>query len=169
MVGDRGDHRAAEGESLGAAFVRAEPPASGHCFVHRAADERVPEAEAPGNIGLADEIQSQQFVDRVDRCRLGGSGGRCRQLGIEGVSRDGGALEDEACRFGEQRELLGKRGGDRSWDVNASERTLARRRRVGAVGRPRELFEVEGIAAAVLVEAGAHPPRRRSARGPPRG
>ena len=79
----------------------------------------MPEAEAPGNIGLADEIQAQQFVDRVDRCRLGGSGGRGRQLGIEGVSRDGGALEDEACRFGEQRELLGERGGDRSWDVDA--------------------------------------------------
>ena len=59
MVGDRRDHRTAEGESVAAALVRAEPPASGHCFVHRAADERMSEAEAPGNIGLADEIQAR--------------------------------------------------------------------------------------------------------------
>ena len=115
----------------------------------------MPEPEAPGNVGLADEIQAQQLVERVDRCRLVGSGGRGRQLGIEGVSRDGGALEDEACLLGEQRELLGERGGDRSRDVDAGERRLVGRRRlVGTVGRPRELLEVEGIAAAFLVEAG---------------
>ena len=155
MVGDRRGQRASEGESVGAALVRAEPPAAGHRLVHRAADERVPEAEAPGNVRLTDEIQAQQLVDRVDRCRLGGSGGRGGQLGIEGLSRDGGALEDEACLLGEQSELLGERGSDRSRDVDAGERRLVgRRRRVGTVGRPRELLEVEGIAAAVLVEAG---------------
>ena len=125
MVRDHGIQRASKGERVGAALVRAEPPAAGHCFVHRAADERMPEAEAPGNIGLADEIQAQQLVDRVDRCGLAGSGGRGGQLGIEGVSRDGGALEDEACRPGEQRELLRERGGDRGRDVDAYERRLA--------------------------------------------
>ena len=84
----------------------------------------MPETEAPGNVRLADEIQAQQLVDRVDRRRLGGSGGRGGQLGIERVSRDGGALEDEACLLGEQSELLGERGGDRSRDVDACERRL---------------------------------------------
>ena len=119
------------------------------------------EAEAPGNVGLADEIQAQQLVERVDRCRLGGSGGRGRQLGIEGVSRDGGALEDEACLLGEQSELLGERGGDRSRDVDAAERRLGRAAPAlsGRSSRPRELLEVEGIAAAVLVEARSRPLR----------
>ena len=112
------------GERLGAALVRAEPPAAGHRLVDRAADERMPEAEAPRNVRLADEIQAQQLVERVDRCRLGGSGGRGRQLGIERVARDGGALEDEACLLGEQSELLGERGGDRGRDVDACERRL---------------------------------------------
>ena len=94
----------------------------------------MPEPEAPGNVGLADEIQAQQLVERVDRCRLGGSGGRCRQLGIEGISRDGGAFEDEPCLLGEQSELLGERGGDRGRDVDACERRLARRG-AGASGR----------------------------------
>ena len=132
VVGDRRGQRASEGESVGAALVRAEPPAAGHRLVHRAADERMPEAEAPGNVRLTDEIQAQQLVDRVDRCRLGGSGGRGGQLGIEGLSRDGSALEDEACLLGEQSELLGERGGDRSRDIDAGERRLVgRRRRVG--------------------------------------
>ncbi len=155
MVSDRCGQRASEGERVGAALVRAEPPAAGHRLVHRAADERVPEAEAPGNVCLTDEIQAQQLVDRVDRRRLGGSGGRGGQLGIEGLSRDGSALEDEARLLGEQSELLGERGSDRSRDVDAGERKLVgRRRRVGMVGRPRELLEVERIAPAVLVEAG---------------
>ena len=115
----------------------------------------MPEAEAPGNIRLTDEIQAQQLVDRIDRRRLGGSGGRGGQLGIEGLSRDGGPLEDEACLLRDQGELLRERGGDRGRDVDACERGLVGGRwRVGTAGRPRELLEVEGIAAAVLVEAG---------------
>ena len=115
----------------------------------------MPEPEAPRNVRLADEIQAQQLVERVDRCRVGDSGGRGRQLRVEGVSRDGGALEDEACGLGEQSELLGQRGGDRGWDVDTYERRLVGRRRpLGTVGRPRELLEVERIAAALLVEAG---------------
>ena len=55
------------------------------------------------------------------------SGGRGRELGVEGVSRDGGALEDVACALGEQRELLGERGGNRSRNVDACERKLVRR------------------------------------------
>ena len=115
----------------------------------------MPEPEAPRNVRLADEIQAQQLVERVDRCRVGGSSGRGRQLRVEGVSRDCGALEDEACGLGEQSELLGERGGDRSWDVDTCERRLVGRcRTVGTVGRPCELLEVEGIPAAVFVEAG---------------
>ncbi len=113
------------------------------------------EPETPGNVRRADEIQAQQLVERVDRWSLGGAGGRCGQLGVEGVSRDGGALEDEACLLGEQSELLSERGGDCSGYVNACERRLVGRcRHVGTAGRPCELLEVEGIAAAVFVEAG---------------
>ena len=64
---DAGDPRACE--RVGTALVRTEPPAAGHRLVHRAADERMAEAEPPRNVRLADEIQPQQLVERVDRCR----------------------------------------------------------------------------------------------------
>src|SRR2546423_14792617 len=136
MVGNRRGEGAAPGEGLGAALVRAEPPAAGHRLVDSAADEWMAEAEAARNVRLADEIQAQQLVESVDRRRLVGAGGRGREFGIERVSRDGGALEDEAGLLGEQRELLRERGGDRSRDVDTYERMIAgRRRHVGAVSR----------------------------------
>ena len=48
-------------------LVRTRPPAAGRRLVDRTPDERMPEAEAPRHVGLANEIQSQQLVDRVHR------------------------------------------------------------------------------------------------------
>ena len=86
--------------------------------------------------------------------RVGLSGGRGRQLGIEGVSRDGCALEDETRGLRQQSELLSERGGDRGRNVDARDEGSPAAAAVW-VGRPtRELLEVERIAAAVLVEVG---------------
>ena len=133
MVRDRRGQGAAEGEGVGAALVRAQPRAAGHRLVDRVADERVPEPEAPGNVGLADEIQAEQVVEGLDGGRAVLSGSRGRELRVERVSRDGGALEDEPCGLGEQSELLGERGGDRSRNVDAYERRLVGR--AGVSGR----------------------------------
>ena len=68
----------------------------------------MPEAEAPGHVGLAYEIEAQQLVERTERGRVGRVGGGCRELGIEGIAGDGGALEHEAARGREHLELLGE-------------------------------------------------------------
>ena len=129
----------------------------------------MPEAEPPGNVRVANEVQPQQLVEPFDRRLLDGSGGRGSELGIERVPRDGGAFENEARLAGEQGELLGERRGDSRRHVDACERGVGHcsRGSGGTVGRPRELLEVEGVAAAVLVELAWRLCRRR-ARGPPR-
>ena len=54
VVCDRRGRRASQDKGIGAAFVRAEPPAAGHRLVHRSANERMPEPKAPRNIRLTD-------------------------------------------------------------------------------------------------------------------
>ena len=66
--------------------------AAGRRLVDRPAYERVPEAEAARDVGGADQIEPQQLVELVDRrSRLGRRRGG-RELRIERVAGDRGAL-----------------------------------------------------------------------------
>ncbi len=150
----RGRRRPARRERLGAALVRAEAPAAGRGLVDRAAHERVPEAEAPGHVGGADEIELQQLVDCVHHAGLGQSRprpppARARTgrpppplLPARGVP---GRTAARAPRSARRRRRTEPRSP--ASDVSSCAADAA-----GAVERPRELLEVEGVAAALLVE-----------------
>ena len=140
--------------AVGAALVGAQPPAGRRGVVDRAANERMPETEAPGHVGRAQEIEPQQLVDRRHTVRLGKSGRGRGQLGLEGVAGHSRSFQHEAFRAGQQRELFCQRRGDDRRHADRRERTLVVHGRAPglAVGRPRELLEVEGIAATLQVE-----------------
>ena len=113
------DRGAARLERDGDALVRAQPPAARNRLVHGPADERMPEAKAPRNVGVSNEAESKQFVERLHRRRLARLRGGCGQLGLERLARDRGSLEHEARVIREQRELLAQRGCDGRGDVDA--------------------------------------------------
>ena len=106
VMGARGRGGAARREQLRAALVRPQPPTTGRGLVHRAPDKRVPEPEAPGHIGLTDEIELQQLVDRVHRVRFRRVCPRRRQLGLERVTGHRSSFQHTACAVREERELL---------------------------------------------------------------
>ena len=121
----------------------------------------MPEAEAPGHVGRVNEIEPQEFIDRVHRRSLGRGGRGRRQLGLERVARHRRAFEHQARVLGQQRELFGQRGGDGGRDADAGQRDLGRPSdRSGALERPGELLQVEGVAAALLVKDGCARRRR---------
>ena len=123
----------------------------------------MPKTEAPGDVRGANEIQTQQLVQSLDRRRLGNGSGSRGQLGLEGIARHRRPLEDEARLVGEQAELLRERRHDALWDLRSGEVTSARvSNPCRAVERPRELLEVERIAAALLVEPAASAPSARA-------
>ena len=96
VVRPRRRRRAARGEALRRARVRAEQPAAGRALVDRAADERVPEAEAPRDVGGADEADVEQLVERVHRGRLLDAGRGDGDVGLERVAGDGRAAQHAA-------------------------------------------------------------------------
>ncbi len=155
VVGTHGRRDAGARERLGAPLVCDQPPASRCGLVHRATHEGMPEAKASRDVRRPDQIELQQVVDGDDRdvLRRAGSGGS--QLGLEGIARDRSPLENRARAVGEQPELLGQCRGDAVWNVDARERDRSARGRPRrrAIQRASELLEVEGVAAARLVQA----------------
>ena len=115
-----------QGEGFGGSLVRAEPPATRRRLVDGSANERMSKPVAARNIGLADEVEQEEFVERFDCCRLGGAGGGCRQFWVERITCYRGALKGQPRLVREKRELFRERGGDCLRDVDPSER--------GAVG-----------------------------------
>ena len=162
--------RAALAQGLRAALVRAEPPAAGRRLVHGAAHERMAEAEAARHVGRAHEVEPQQLVERGDRRCVGHAGRGRRELGVERVAGDRRALEHEARRRATSRasssaSAAATRCG--TWSPPSDGPGRARPARLRAVARARELLEVEGVAAALLVErvaaaAGRRPSPRSS-------
>ena len=132
----------------------AETPAAGRGFVDRAADERVPEAKAARHICGTDEIAAQELVERLDTRRRVDARRRRHQLGLERVAGHRRSFEHPARLPGEQRELLGERRGHRGRHLDAPDGRARGQRRSPEPERARELLEVEGIAAALLVQRG---------------
>jgi hypothetical protein len=109
--------------------------------------------EPPRHLRLADEIQLQELVDGVHRRCLGYRRRSRGQLGLEWVASHRCAFEHQASWLREQRELLGQRSGDRGRYIDG----LGQLGRAGTSRRceiphPRELLEVERVAAALLVQ-----------------
>jgi hypothetical protein len=155
VVGTRRRRRAAREQVGGASFVRPEPPAAGCRFVDGPAHERVPEAKAPGHVGRPHRVEPQQLVERVENRRLRPVRRSRHELRIEGVAGHCGAFEHTSCVRGDESKLLRQRRGHRGWDVHAAQHDrLGRtpRGRAGAVEHAGELLEVEGVAAALLVQ-----------------
>ena len=146
----------ARAESVGDAFVRSEPPSAGGGLVDGAADERVAEAEAARYRRGSDEVAPQQLVQRGGHRRLGQVRGGRGELGDERIAGDGRALQSAPRGRVEQRQLAGERGGDRLRDRGV-EPVVHRVR--GPRGRPGELFQIEGVAAALGVQRVAGPLR----------
>ena len=150
MVRPRRGTGAAGSKRLCAPLVGAEPPAAGRGFVDRTANDRMPEAKAARHVRLADEIELEKLVDCFHRRRLGPFSCRGRELRLERVARDRRTLEDASSIVRQRGELLAQRSGDGNRYADARQGALACRRRPG---RPGELLEVEGVAAALFVDA----------------
>ena len=146
--------RAALGEDLCAALVGAEQPAAGRALVHRPAHERVPEAEAPRDVGGAHKAEVEELIERLHGrgiVRAGRGGG---EIGLERVTRDGRAAQHPASVGGQEPELLGQRGDHRRGHADGLQRRSGVRRppsAAAAVGAG-QLLEVERVAARLLVE-----------------
>ena len=167
VVGARRHGRTSCGERLGAPLVRSQPPACRGGLVDRTSHQRVPEAEPPRHIRLADEIELQELVDGVHRRVLGRPRRGRGQLGLERVARHRRAFEHRARRLGQQRELLGQRSGDGGRDTDGQ-------RQLGSAGTAAGC-EVERTARAAGDRTGcrrsprrAPPPRRRRRASPRR-
>jgi hypothetical protein len=135
--------------------VGSQSPPVGRGLVDRAADERVPEAEASGHLGGAKEIELQELVDGVHRRRLGRSGRRRRELELEWIARDCRAFEHTASAVRQLGQLFAQRGGDGRCDPDAAERDLGNTGGPAcAAEQPGELLEIERVTAALLEKDG---------------
>ena len=101
----------------------------------------MPEPEPPRVAGPVDEVEADQLVHGSQRRRLGHAACRGRELGVERIPDHGRAVERESRVVAQERELLGQIRRDRRGNVEP--RTPE---------RPGELLEVEGVAAALLVQ-----------------
>ena len=81
---------------FGGSLVRAETPAAGRRLVHRSTDQRVTETESARDLGLTDEIATQQLVERLDHVCLVDPGRGRDELRLERIARDGCTPEDDA-------------------------------------------------------------------------
>ena len=115
------------------------------------------ESKAAGHVRGPDEVEPEEHVQRVEHGGNVAIGDRGDQLGFERIARDGGRLQREPSRRGDREQLLLDRGDDRTRDgfgQRLGTRSLLDSRRVAG---PRQLFHVEGIAAAFAIQLCARP------------
>ena len=152
VVRSRGRRRPARGEALRRARVRAEQPAAGRALVHRAAHERVAEAEPPRHVGGADEARRPAArrtrpwprPPRRPRRRWR----RRPRTGRRSPRRLGASAASAAAS---RVELLRERSQDRAGHA----------RGIGAAGRVRRAVRTERVARG---RTGCRPSRCRAAR-----
>ena len=147
--------RSASRQGVCTSFVGAQTPTSWRSLVDRPPDEWVSEAEPSRNVGLQDDSEAHQLVDRLERRRLDDARGRGCEFRLEGISDDRGSLEHEMRAVGQQGQLLGQCRGDGR--RHAEVRGDSRHRGVAfgsTVQGPEQLFQVERVAAALGVQGG---------------
>ena len=132
---------------------RARPAASRRRrLVDRAAHERMAEAEAARHGGRAHQVAREQRVERVERPRrVDSSRDRRREVGLERLARDRGAVEQRP--LGSAPARPSSSASDAATAAAGCRRVaaVAGRRHAGRAGA-RELLEVERVAAAVAVD-----------------
>ncbi len=124
-------------------------------LVDRAADERMPEAEAPGHVRRANEVEPQELVERLDR--------RLPRVPAAAAASSGSNGSPATAAPSSTRRAASESSASSSLSEAATadgtpmsvERASHSWRRRRAVERPRELLEIERVAAALLVEAAA--------------
>jgi hypothetical protein len=155
---------APDGHGLGRPVVGGQPPADVGGGVDGPPDQGVSEPEPLWRAGRADQVQAEQLVKGRHHLRLPTAGRRDRQLRLERVPDHRGALEQPAGPGRQQVDLFGQGGG------HGGRGRLAVGRRSGGLGIPGgsgrrvrcpvhgadELFQVEGVAAAVPVQRSGH-------------
>ena len=155
VVGARRSRRAARCKQFGTALVCAQSPTTGRRLVHGTADERMPETKAARHFGAPNEVEQEQLVDRFHGGGLRCCGSCCSQLGLEGVAGHRRSLEHPARIVRQKAELLAERCGDGRWNLDAAERDIRCVPGPAVTAeRPRKLFEIERIAAALFIENG---------------
>ena len=133
--------------------MRTDAPASGGGFVNGSAHDRVTKPEPTWHVGVSDELDTRELVHRLQHIGLAHPGGCAREIDLERIARHRGALEHTASRRREKRQFLGQRGGHHRGYLHSREGHLAASSSGHRVRRtPGQLFEVERIAAGLLIE-----------------
>ena len=136
VMGARDQPGAAPLECGGGARVGGQPPAAGRALVDGVAHDRVPEREPARPVCRPHERAGQQLVERAERVGLGDAGGLSGERRLERIAGHRRALE--------QQPRLVRQGGQLG--------AQRQRQRLGDARRPRELLEVERVAAAQRVD-----------------
>ena len=156
------DPGAAALERCGGPGVGGQPPSRGHRVVDRVADDGMAEGEAPRRAGGAHERPCEELVERLEGGRLGQLGHVRREAGLERIAGHGGGVEQAVRRGRHAGELGGEGERDGGRDRPGRGRVpFAPGGRRGSAA-PRELLEVERIAAAHGIESGHVAAHQRS-------
>ena len=155
MVGALGGAGATGGQRLRGPRVGGDPPPAARGLVHGPPHQGVPEAEPSRAIGGPHEVGHQQGVERRERGLLCQAGGGRGLPDVERVPGDRCAL-CECPGLGRKRgDLTGERRRNAARHPRADRR---RGRRRPLACRAAQRLQVEGVAAALLVEARARGP-----------
>ena len=153
VVGARRSRRAARCKQFGTALVCAQSPTTGRRLVGGTADERMPETKPARHFSAPNEVEQEQLVDRFHGGGLRCCGSCCSQLGLEGVAGHRRSLEHPARIVRQKAELLAERCGDGRRNLDAAERDIRCVPGLAVTAeRPRKLFEIKRIAAALFIE-----------------
>ena len=151
-----GGSAAAQGQSSCAPFVGTQQPSGRSRLVDRPSQERVPEAEAAGYVGLPDQGGRQELVEGRECDLLGRPGCRGRQLRLERITDHRGSPQHDLRAVRDSSQLSGQRRRHGRGDAETGRQSLHDVRPVDgkAATGPCQLLEVERVAAALVVEQG---------------
>ncbi len=158
VVGPRRQRSAGPLELGRRAGVGAEPPALAGGLIGRAPDDRVAEAVAARQVGGGHEPHRDELVERRRQLALADLPGRRREAEVGRVAGDGPALHEPPRGLVQRRDLLSERHRDGRREVARGQG--AARDGGDEIRGPRQLLQVEGVAAAEPEDLLAHARRQ---------